>query len=463
MGATKNGNYINVTGTGNTLASITSDINDTTFIEETSTDYYVLKGNTTRIISILPNAELIIGDPSDPTVSETLMMDNPSSNRTGFKIQGSLQVYGQTTIETVQANTYPRSNIIHTGGEVILSGSAGYPVRMNNYGKMSYYDGTTGSYTHTHFGKTQRSLPFATFDAATTTISDVLWTARNCHWGIDSGSQYQYQRSNPVWMGNTRHDWGGHICTFIDCTVANANYGPNFYGLLAFKMISGSVSNHINSGYNGSQDVGPQSYYYQHFKDVRFNNDYNQIQYIVNRNNSEKLRLLFEHCYFDNSNSSGLFRYKTSPPPGRLMIIDPQFADPTYERYANYISEYVNRLTVNVVDANNQPMGDATITLTQKDGYETYTQNTEEDGYLDLFGQPCFFCTHYTKKGNYPNFTVVYKSDDSNSTYHTITATKSGFVGVEQKVVMDSDRSLTIKMLPAYNAHVNYSKYNEIL
>ena len=45
MTASKSGNNIVVNGTGNTLSSITTDIGDTTFIEQVSAGVFEVKGN----------------------------------------------------------------------------------------------------------------------------------------------------------------------------------------------------------------------------------------------------------------------------------------------------------------------------------------------------------------------------------------------------------------------------------
>ena len=413
-------------------------------------------------MDIQTGGELIIGNPLDFSVTESLIFDNPANSRTSFRTLGSIKVYGEVTLECTQSTNYAGINYIYTGGELILSGSHEHPVRCNNLAQIRYSEASTGSYTYTHFGKVAKSTADPTMYCYN--VADVKLSATNCAYGINSGSA-TYQSSWPVYLGPTIVDWKSHIVEFNNCEVHNLYYGPNFYALRSFKMVSGSVSNYPGSSYNGVTNNPTNVYFYQWFKDVHFNDDDGiYYGYLFNHSETSDFRLLFEHCYFDFLPTSRLIYWTPSgDTPARKMLIDPQFASASYEKYGPYPVEFVNRLTINVTDVNNNPLSGVLIGMSQVDGYEEWTQETGADGYLDLFGQTALFCTHYLKSGDYPSFTYDYKSDDSNGTYHQIIATKVGYGTILENIVMDGNKSLTLKMQPSYTPHINYSKYSEIL
>ena len=142
MVAVKSGNHIYVTGTGNTLASITADINDTTFIEKTSSspDVYTVKGNVARYLRIRNGGTLTIGDSADYSKNETLAFNSIVANYCRFYVDagGRLEQYGDTTIDWMTGAQ--RSYYWYVYGALYVRGDDTYTPVWQNYQRIYFYE-----------------------------------------------------------------------------------------------------------------------------------------------------------------------------------------------------------------------------------------------------------------------------------------------------------------------------------
>lgn len=98
MSAIKSGTTIRVEGTGNTLASITSDIADPTFIEETSSGVYVVHG--AHVLDLWAGSELTVGSEADYSVREELHFNPTTHGFPGFNIraQSTFKMFGNVVL-----------------------------------------------------------------------------------------------------------------------------------------------------------------------------------------------------------------------------------------------------------------------------------------------------------------------------------------------------------------------------
>jgi hypothetical protein len=143
MPATKSGNNIAVTGTGNTLASITADIADATFISDNGGGEYEVKGNVTRYLQINNGGVLTIGTGSAPTnpynLTESLVFENPVDyrNRLYVNVGGTLRMYGSCSLEFSKGASYMYAYIY---GQMYVTGSASLKPLITDGTYMWHFD-----------------------------------------------------------------------------------------------------------------------------------------------------------------------------------------------------------------------------------------------------------------------------------------------------------------------------------
>jgi len=134
MPAVKSGNNINVSGTGNTLASITADINDVTFIEQVSAGVFRMKNNINRILSVLNGGVLTIGHPNDYSVTERLEFGGSTANDMGslnVNAGGQLLMYGNTIMDLAAVNAFQNA-FSYWNGRVEIRGNSTYKPIVQN-------------------------------------------------------------------------------------------------------------------------------------------------------------------------------------------------------------------------------------------------------------------------------------------------------------------------------------------
>jgi len=97
MPATKSGNNIYVTGTGNTLQSVLTDINDVNYFYSPSSGVYTLNGGSVgsvaRYLYVRPGGDLTIGSSSDTSLYERLELQNGANNRTRIYVNEGGALY----------------------------------------------------------------------------------------------------------------------------------------------------------------------------------------------------------------------------------------------------------------------------------------------------------------------------------------------------------------------------------
>lgn len=128
MSASKSGSYIVVNGLGNTLSSVAADINDAAFFSEVSAGVFELNCTAVhRRLYVADGGELIIGDPNDFSVSETLQNNQGGVYYRGqiyASRGGSLKVYGNSVLNLSLGNNRHQYN--YWDGEWLMIGDATY-------------------------------------------------------------------------------------------------------------------------------------------------------------------------------------------------------------------------------------------------------------------------------------------------------------------------------------------------
>ncbi len=466
MPAAKSGNNIYVTGSPNTLASITTDIGDTTFIEKTGTspDIYTVKGNEIRHLRVRNGGVLTIGDPEDYSVNETLGFENLALDRTRFYIDegGELMMVGNTVIDFGIAGDF-RPYYSHIWGKTSVLGNDTYKPVWQNYRRIYIYETAWTSDTYSndiwHFEKMIVGSSFTANDYAfyfgvrsrlrahtfKSIIFDKSYGRGNNFYAITvpfetiGQNNLLFEDCNFEDVGNYPiYCHGGRIhvknCTF------GTTAGWKLYFIRAQQLYSFTGAKY-DFGYNDKIPFG-QSFSF--VEGCTFENEVNKNIFIA----VQGANVLIKDCEWQHDASDSiqveygsqvLFWTGNTFTGGREL----------YDlNYAGYIQR-VFALNLLIQDSSETPIEGAIIYIAQSGGKEAFTFITGSDGRIHTcWDLKAAFLTHQHQYGNNKSTNVEYWSDDSNSTYHDVWIFKDGY-SRNVKFVMDQDRAQTITLQPA--------------
>ena len=471
MTASKSGNHIVVTGTGNTLASITSDINDTSFIEKTGTapDVYTVKGNVDRYLYINNTGVLTIGDPEDFSKNETLQFDQSvaSKNRLYINAGGHLKMYGDTTID-FSSHATNRAYYTYLYGAVTVQGNDTYKPVWQNYRRLYLYESQNNN---TYTGDVW------TFDNMIFGSADLI--NEYCLYVQGMGKVRPHSFTNITWDKS----YGRNLAMY----PLYVPYGINGFEAVTFENINfanvGNYSVYLNNA--SSQEFGHCVFgtatSWKVYVVGCYRNDSTQRYYSYDYLSPEVYGQDFvwiHNSTFDSTGTAGVVYVHHG---GTLLLSDCEFqhtaGDSIQVQYQGtvmiwdnitftggrevYDLDYagciqrVHALDLTVQDKFGNPIEDAKVGITQSEGKESFLFRTNSSGKLiNHFSINKALLTHQHQYGNNKTTNAVYWSDASNSTYHKVTVFKIGYKPKTFNVVMSEDRAQTVTLRDLNNFRV---------
>jgi len=472
MSAAKSGNHIVVTGTGNTLASITSDIADTTFIEKTSTspDIYTIKGNVARYLYVNATGVLTIGNPADYSVNETLVFDQSgaaNNNRLYVNAGGHLKQYGDTKIDfsTHATNTSYYSYIY---GALTIDGNDTYKPVWQNYNRIYFYEQQNNN-TYTSdiwtinkmiFGSSYAANLYAIYIAALGKVRAHSFT--NITWDKSYGRGYaMYPIYIPVGFNGAENMTFSGL-DFYDCgnyPIQMNNASSIQYIGCTFETTTAQKVYVIGTNFpDTSQTLGSYGYvtaesYAQNFVFL------NGCTFGVEAATTGILAsqggvILCKDCDWEQTAGTAI----TAQYQARVLMWSGNTFSGNREVYAvNYDGavQWVHALDLTIQDAEGNPIEDCKVGIVQSAGKESFLFRTNASGKLiNHFGINKALLTWKHQYGATKATDYEYWSDATNSTYHTVRIFKIGYRPVEYTFVMSDERTQTIT-LDRIDAHSN--------
>ena len=461
MTASKVGNYIYVNGTGNTLASIASDINDTSFCSyDSATRTLTIEGGTTRYFRIRNGGVLTIGDSTDYSVSETLNFNGTSNYQIRFYVDagGALYQYGNTTIDMMVGAGIPYYTYIY--GKIYIDGNTTYKPVWKNYMRFYFVEGQNNN-----------------------TYTNDVWYMNNVIIGSSCTANYYAFYFNS--MGKVRNH------TFKNLTF-DKTYGRgmamyamrfpyhyngmrnmtfeniNFHNVGNYPIYSGGAGVHLKGITFGTTTSWKCLVYgsYNH------NGDVSQGTYGIGVEHRAGQRFMYlEDATFTNNNSQNhlLCQYG-----GSVLCKDCDWAgtagDSIQAAYGGVVMlwtgntfssgrevydvdfdgrvQRVHALTVVVKDSNGVAIEDATVSIEQSEGKEGIIFYTNSDGKVKTdHDLECALLTYQHQYGNSKTTNVEDWSNSSNNTYHRVTVSKTGYDTTYTDVIMSTgDQTITITL-----------------
>ena len=459
-GATPLTGTITISGTGNTITSIASDINDTAWAE-------LVGGVLTikcRYINISSDGELIIGSPNDFSVQEELrhlFVGVNAYNRLYVYEGGSFKMYGDTKCILNYNCT-----------------SAQYPDYCNFYGNVHI----EGDDTYQPTLKGGRRFYFYTQSLNQTYADTSELTLLNCKIGEVHQNNNYFLAYNYIWN------------TF---QVKNVTYVNNLYtglqyflgmietgfkilkSLLVFENIKVDASAlNFNLSYGGNYHLkncdittfgatanNYQLYNFNHFIGVDKPTYWLSSHQFMNPHYGQIYRLILENVKYVNNYSVNSYTYQNA----RVLVKDssypPSYVKPNliytggelscwnsddWYSYVNLdnlasLAKKVFRLQLTVTDMQGNPIEGAVVTVNQKDGFEEFVFITEADGKPQCHTAVDGILLTNRAKATFAKTETIW-SDSSNSSYHTVTVLKDGYKSETFNVIMDADKSQTVRL-----------------
>jgi len=453
MPAVKVGSNIYVEGTGNTLATILTDINDVTYFRSIGANDYEMVGN--RHLRVRPDGELTIGNPADYSFFERLNLSATSNGNARFYVDhgGEFYQYGNTEIEWVLGIRRGDGFMM---GKVYIRGDETYQPLWNNVGFVNWNWNTT----------TPANYASDVWDI------DRLRVATRGAVGFDHfrfenlWDMPQHSFKNLVWSNNLSPP-----DRLLRVQLENI---PQISRQIFFEDCQFSPALRI-----GTLNIGQ-------FKNCTFQGPYTtEGAFIVNNyafnyyKNSQLFAAstfetaigqsfaIFDGCTFDQV-VDAIF-----PQMSVAMLKDCTFTNGTTDISTNFgglvlvwtgntfgsdIERvagnwggifYVYALDLTVEDDNGDPVEGAAVTITQSDSKEEWQLVTDSSGKPRtdprMAGKILLVHKEWIS-GDPVSGTFELWSDASNNTNHAIQAAKDGVGVAADTVVMSEDRSLTLTL-----------------
>lgn len=471
MPATKSGNNILINGTGNTLQSVLTDINDVNFFYSPSTNVYTLNGSSViRTITISNLADLTIGSSSNMAAYERLEFQNGANNRCVMTVNagGHLKLWGNSELRFARITDGFYGGITNIAGSLTVSGDGINNPLLNNYQRFNITESQNNS----------------------TYINDKIYIENAIIGGVTIANGYAFYATNPSGK------WNQFIFKSITCDGSYGNWASSatvrffyypFYvaGLqnhvfenIYFQNYYYSVQDHVSCLYlkdctmqtdaGGSyvayvpQSVGTFSYSRKYSESLNANFRYGQIFSLYDKCNFNSLKhgiyagysgiSCFKSCTF-NQNTGNTF---TGIYNGTILLwgnTNVFYRNPLYSLTINSVLHKVFDLNLTITDNELNPISGAIVSINQSQNKEFFTFETNNNGKLNaIHGIECALLTYSQQYANSDISNVDLWSSDTNSTYHTVVITKEGYRPYQQNYIMNQSISETIK-LSRINAH----------
>ena len=483
MSAVKGTQTINVSGTGNTLASITTDINDTNWIERTTdvdgSYIYTIKSAAVNTLTVMDGGELTIGNPNDYSFKEKLKFLYSSNGRGYITTQTTawLKIYGNVEIDGGSIGVSQYTFMYQINGNSEWLGNETYKPKIYNARRMHILCATAVQSTidnsycvirNVQFGNCHADLFLIYFmfynyihktfefkdcemflDKSYLSYNGFFSTYPYCSALLDrfiidnpkviSGSENRFIMSTSEFMGKIKNcNWDPKYATyqFQNTILANhENIKTNRFLTVEEKKIVSAKKQIIDTMYDNVTWTTSYTYIgYAYRTSVVFKNNINA--------SAKKLYTGYcSHYYCWGSDSL----YNVTP------------------GWGTNIGETVRKvylLDLTVKDESGNLLEDCVVKINDKNNKENWLIETNALGKL----YSCYeiggaLLSNRMKEPT--GETIV--SDTSNNTYHTITVEKDGYKKYEFNVVMDQDREVEVtlrphKIITELSASVNQSQ-----
>jgi len=458
MGAVKVGSDIEITGLGNTWASVYTDIADPTYFDNPAAGVYELVGN--RRLTIKNTGQVIMGNAGDFTQTEELRFTPVSSGGARFSVNhgGDFQVYGKSTMDFGYSGN--GAFVFPSGRWYARGDGVNDPVFKNSHrwqfiwqaGLSSFYATDRWDWEHVTVG------PFNT--AGTTQ----LW------WFLP------IQQVPPCSFKNIAFDStnvGGTPSTIVEMNVDTVR-GASRNLLFEDCTFTGAAATCVNTAATGP-----------YFKNCQFNGTYsNRVasisqalrhQYyrhdniIEDANNFDDhwMPVVFEDCTFTVSSNLGL-----TVANGTVLLINPTFTgggisqlsvagdsnillygtwsfDGTWVRTNPAMIADMKKLDLTIEDADGNALENAIFSVVQEDDREAWSWRTNSNGkpVVDFRLENQIYLVYREYVSGIPaSATWTDWSSVASGKQHTLYAGANSWVGASQALVMDQDRTITLEL-----------------
>lgn len=458
MAATFSNTSININGDNNTLASITSDINDTSIIQDMGNGLYEVYGDKVSFININAGATLTIGDANDFSVYEELryIWHTNGVGRFYLKSGSFFYMYGNTKVIMNYGCTsaqYPEyiyfySKIIHIEGNETYQPEIQGTRRFYIYPQLtnqSLIQGSEFTLKYMRIGNCQQNYMYFrfNFEVPETLVLDHITIINDFYTSVF----YPFCFSYPLYYDD-------FIVPITNLTIENTKYIRMYVVYPYIKDSSIDVTTTTTTGY---------WYNYAVARNVNTNAGNSDIDYSLRTKKASKIGqyidFYLENVDYQTNNSTSLYTYQGNTTllnnfttnkrlltyGGATILFynsDVAYNQNNIEDNFNSSIKKVYKLDLTITDTNDNPLDDVRIEIHSVNNEEFYNCFTGTLGkILSRFGIDYVFLSNEMKT---PTLKIV--SDDSNNTYHIVKISKDGYEGQTLNYVMSEDRTDTIKL-----------------
>jgi len=460
MPATKSGNDIYITGSGNTLESVASDIDDTNFCEWDSVDTLTIYGNVLRYIRIRNGGELIIGDPLDYSVQENMNFESSVANNLRFIVDagGSLKQYGNTKIDFMTGSQ--RSYYTYFYGAVYVRGNTSFKPIWQNYQRIYFLEQQNNdTYSNDIFdidgliiGGACTVNYYALYFNAFGKIRNHIFKNITFDKSYGSGNAMYAMRFAQDYIGIRNitfdninfHNVGNYPLYSSGARVhfKNTTFGTTTSWKLLMYGTGKANSSDLYRDYTyNTEHVAGQNFLY--LENCTFQNLNNKACLLASYNAT----ILVKDCTWQHDTSDSIeTRYggKVLMWTGNTFTGGREYYDVNY----NGSIQWVFGLTLTINNESGNPIEDAVVVIEQSAGKESFMFYTDSNGKMkNDHNLDVALLTNKHQYGYNKTTDMEYWSDSDNNTYHKVTIFKEGYRPYTTTYVMDQDRSTTIQML----------------
>lgn len=454
---------ISIGGAGNTLASMYADINDDTVMSNPSTGLYEVDGNKGRYINISNDGELIIGNPNDFSEYQELRHVFSGANSfSRFYVYegGSYRQYGNSEFilnYNCTASQYPQYSYIY--GRFHMEGDDTYQPTFRGARRIYFYNlASTEAWTDIseltlykcRIGECHGSYIYMrgyngwwrTFNVEDVTLINDLYTANqygiNCFaYGLiyDIPPFKNMHVDNTV-INNVALTYGGTLNHIKDTTIVTTRPHYMIYqvgGTMAGGWRYPSKSWHSTDENMKVRKVGQ-------WIDGLLDNVDIQTTYAYQFYVGGQCQLVLKDC--PNTNGKRQLIYDGS---SMLFWRSDNCFDVLNVDNDGAIAKKVYMLDITTKDSDGNILPDCDVYISQVDEKEFFQCKTDENGKIySRFGLEGVLLANAIRITT--SETLEYWSDDSNSTYHTVTVSKDGYLTSKVNYVMDEDKTIEVQL-----------------
>lgn len=462
--AIKSGANITFTGTGDiTLAQIASDINDAAFCTwDGVTKKFRVNCTVFRSFIVSNDVRVVVGNELDYSYQEIFeVYTSLAGGSPYFKLivypNGEFAMYGNCIFDGMvtgsAVNTYGAE--LWIWGGLTLKGNVTYPVFVHHFRGLFI---TTGGYGYAGIFELSKNilLDYLKIDylygsylfsylpqsrTGTVSITNLILYSTNSAvvWVLNVTGDLSKATISGITIGDNKrvyylmyHLYQGLFKisdTNLELNKWNASYIVRTFGTNHYHNYKSFYARNNKSIINTNQ-------LYQIYDNVTFNDQgYSYFGYL-----DYKSVTCLRNCNFPSMNRAWLV-YEDS----KLLLwgSNPGFVVGAAIGDSGSI-QYVYGLYLTINDIADNPLQDCIITVNQSLGYEYFWFKTGADGKPDdVYGYKAILLTW---KSQYRQSLNELWSDNSNSTYHTVTITKAGYKPYTFNLVMDQDRTVVVTL-----------------